>query len=150
MAIKELNNSLPMMLYKALDTIMPKFRIIFKEFGITETQARVLRVLWQHQRIALNELSSLTLITPPSLVGVIDRMELNNLVKRNHSSADRRKTIINLTKKGIELESRVLPKIAKVYEEIESSLDNKELDNILTLLEKISLIDRKKGKWLLN
>jgi|TARA_B110000116_G_scaffold118848_1_gene102990 homoprotocatechuate degradation regulator HpaR len=146
MAIKELNNSLPMMLYKALDTIMPKFRIIFKEFGITETQARVLRVLWQHQRIALNELSSLTLITPPSLVGVIDRMELNNLVKRNHSSADRRKTIINLTKKGIELESRVLPKIAKVYEEIESSLDNKELDNILTLLEKISLIDEKKGK----
>ena len=96
MAIKELNNSLPMMLYKALDTIMPKFRIIFKEFGITETQARVLRILWQHQRIALNELSSLTLITPPSLVGVIDRMELNNLVKRNHSSADRRKTIINL------------------------------------------------------
>ena len=73
-------------------------------------------------------------------------MELNNLVKRNHSSADRRKTIINLTKKGIELESRVLPKIAKVYEEIESSLDNKELDNILTLLEKISLIDEKKGK----
>ena len=145
MAIKELNNSLPMMLYKALDTIMPKFRIIFKEFGITEPQARVLRVLWQHQKIALNELSSLTLITPPSLVGVIDRMELSELVERNHSNTDRRKTIINLTTKGIELESKVLSKVAKVYKEIESSLDEKELDNILILLEKISLIDRKKG-----
>ena len=145
MAIKELNNSLPMMLYKALDTIMPKFRIIFKEFGITEPQARVLRVLWQHQKIALNELSSLTLITPPSLVGVIDRMELSELVERNHSNTDRRKTIINLTTKGIKLESKVLPKVARVYKEIESSLDEKELDNILILLEKISLIDRKKG-----
>ena len=97
MAIKELSHSLPMMLYKALDTIMPKFRIIFKEFGITEPQARILRILWQYKTIALNELSALSLITPPSLVGVVDRMELNGLVERSNSSTDRRKTCLLYT-----------------------------------------------------
>ena len=143
MAIKELNNSLPMMLYKALDTIMPKFRIIFKEFGITEPQARVLRILWQHETIALNELSSLSLITPPSLVGVIDRMELNGLVERNNSNIDRRKIIVNLTEKGEKLESKILPKVKKVYAEIESSMTKKDLNNTLFLLNKISLIYKK-------
>jgi homoprotocatechuate degradation regulator HpaR len=143
MAIEELSNSLPMMLYKALDTIMPKFRIIFKEFGITEPQARVLRILWQHKKIALNELSSLSLITPPSLVGVIDRMELNGLVERNNSNIDRRKIIVNLTKKGKTLESKILPKVEKVYTEIESSMTKKDLNNTLFLLNKISLIDKR-------
>ena len=143
MAIEELSNSLPMMLYKALDTIMPKFRIIFKEFGITEPQARVLRILWQHETIALNELSSLSLITPPSLVGVIDRMELNGLVERNNSNIDRRKIIVNLTEKGEKLESKILPKVKKVYAEIESSMTKKDLNNTLFLLNKISLIDKR-------
>ncbi|MDA9108927.1 MarR family transcriptional regulator [Woeseiaceae bacterium] len=143
MAIEELSNSLPMMLYKALDTIMPKFRIIFKEFGITEPQARVLRILWQHKKIALNELSSLSLITPPSLVGVIDRMELNGFVERNNSNIDRRKIIVNLTKKGKTLESKILPKVEKVYTEIESSMTKKDLNNTLFLLNKISLIDKR-------
>ena len=143
MAIEELRNSLQMMLYKALDTIMPKFRIIFKEFGITEPQARVLRILWQHKKIALNELSSLSLITPPSLVGVIDRMELNGFVERNNSNIDRRKIIVNLTKKGKTLESKILPKVEKVYTEIESSMTKKDLNNTLFLLNKISLIDKR-------
>ena len=143
MAIEELSNSLPMMLYKALDTIMPKFRIIFKEFGITEPQARVLRILWQHKKIALNELSSLSLITPPSLVGVIDRMGLNGFVERDNSNIDRRKIIVNLTKKGKTLESKILPKVEKVYTEIESSMTKKDLNNTLFLLNKISLIDKR-------
>ena len=142
MAIKELSHSLPMMLYKALDTIMPKFRIIFKEFGITEPQARILRILWQYKTIALNEVSALSLITPPSLVGVVDRMELNGLVERSNSSTDRRKTILKLTEKGEKLESKILPKVERVYEKIESSLTKKDLDKTLHLLNKISLIDK--------
>ena len=142
MAIKELSHSLPMMLYKALDTIMPKFRIIFKEFGITEPQARILRILWQYKTIALNEVSALSLITPPSLVGVVDRMELNGLVERSNSSTDRRKTILKLTEKGENLESKILPRVERVYEKIESSLTKKDLDETLHLLNKISLIDK--------
>ena len=72
----EFNRSLPMMLYRALDTIMPRFRKVFHEFGLTETQWRVLRVLWEQERIPVRELSKTTLIPAPSLVGVIDRRDV--------------------------------------------------------------------------
>ena len=65
MATQEFSGSLPMMLYRALDTVMPRFRKVFNEFGLTEQQWRVLRVLWEQDEIAFNQLSALTLIPPP-------------------------------------------------------------------------------------
>ena len=54
MAIEEFQTSLPMMLIRALDHIMPKFRTIFKQFGITEQQARVVRILWQYKKVSFS------------------------------------------------------------------------------------------------
>ncbi len=59
--MQEFSHSLPMMLYRTLDTVMPRFRQIFSEFGLTEQQWRVLRVLWQHEQIAFRELAGLPL-----------------------------------------------------------------------------------------
>jgi DNA-binding MarR family transcriptional regulator len=47
--MEEFSRSLPMLLYRTLDAVMPRFRRIFNEFGLTEQQWRVLRVLWQHE-----------------------------------------------------------------------------------------------------
>ena len=66
------SESLPMMLYSALDAVMPRFRRIFKDFGLTEQQWRVLRVLWEADPVAFQTMSEITLIPPPSLVGVIE------------------------------------------------------------------------------
>ena len=144
MAIAEFQNSLPMMLFRALDHIMPKFRIIFKEFGITEQQARIMRILWQYKTVSFTKLSSLTLISPPSLIGVVDRMVKNGLLLRTVSDIDRRMIIISLTKKGAVLETQILPKVESVYCEIEESMGTTDLEEILILLEKVSSISKHK------
>tara|TARA_B100001059_G_scaffold197712_1_gene203276 strand:- start:173 stop:616 length:444 start_codon:yes stop_codon:yes gene_type:complete len=144
MAIEEFQTSLPMMLIRALDHIMPKFRTIFKQFGITEQQARVVRILWQYKKVSFTELSSLTLISPPSLVGIVDRMAENDLVVRTISDIDRRIIIISLTIKGEVLESQIIPKVESVYDEIESSMGTKDLNETLTLLSKLSSIHEQK------
>ena len=81
MAIQDFSRSLPIMLYKALDGILPKFRCIFNDYDLTEQQWRILRVLWEHEKIALGKLAELTLIPPPSLVGIVDRLLAANLIK---------------------------------------------------------------------
>ena len=88
MATQSFSGSLPMMLYRALDVVMPRFRRIFNEFGLTEQQWRVLRVLWETEEIAFRELSDITLIPAPSLVGVIDRLAKQRLVDRRRSETD--------------------------------------------------------------
>ena len=101
MATEGFSRSLPMMLYRALDTVMPRFRKIFNEFGLTEQQWRVLRVLWEHQDIAFHALAEFTLIPAPSLVGVVDRLSKSGLVERRRSESDRRNVSIRTTSRDL-------------------------------------------------
>jgi homoprotocatechuate degradation regulator HpaR len=137
MAIDQFSRSLPMMLYRTLDTVMPRFRRIFSDFGITEQQWRVLRVLWEHDAVTINRLAELTLIPAPSLVGVVDRLERNELVIRQRSQADRRKVNVVLIAKGLELEDQVMPRVAAAYAELKQSVDPATWDLVLQGLQEI-------------
>ncbi len=143
--MQEFSHSLPMMLYRTLDAVMPRFRQIFSEFGLTEQQWRVLRVLWQHEQIAFRELSDLTLIPPPSLVGVVDRLTSSGLASRRRSDTDRRNVFVYATGKGMALESDVRPRVDKAYAELRRSVDEKTWDALIAGLEQISSIDDDAG-----
>ena len=126
-----------MMLYSALDAVMPRFRKIFKKFGLTEQQWRVLRVLWEVDSIALQALADITLIPAPSLVGVIDRLETSDLVERRRSKSDRRVVYIHATKTGQKLEQKVRPEVDRLYAELQASIDPQVWDQLLAGLDNI-------------
>ena len=144
--MQEFSRSLPMMLYRTLDAVMPRFRRIFNEFGLTEQQWRILRVLWQHEQITFRELAELTLIPAPSLVGVVDRLTKNGLAKRRRSDTDRRIVFVHATRKGQALESQVRPRVDKAYAELRGSVDEKSWNALIAGLEQISSIDDEPGE----
>ncbi len=126
-----------MMLHRTLDAVMPGFRKIFKEFGLTEQQWRVLRVLWEQDEIALHELADLTLITAPSLVGVVDRLEKLGLVARRRTDSDRRIVCVYATPAGRDIEPQVMPLVAGAYAELKQSIDTQTWEHLLAGLEQI-------------
>jgi homoprotocatechuate degradation regulator HpaR len=132
-----------MMLYRTLDTVMPRFRKIFSDFGITEQQWRVLRVLWEHEAVTINCLAELTLIPAPSLVGIIDRLERDELVIRQRSLADRRKVNVVLIARGLELEDQVMPRVAAAYAGLKQSVDSATWDLVLEGLQEIVATEEK-------
>ncbi len=138
MAIDQFSRSLPMMLYRTLDAVMPRFRKIFNDFGLTEQQWRVLRVLWVREAETLRRLADVTLIPAPSLVGVVDRLERGELVTRQRSEADRRKVNIVLTSQGAALEREVMPRVAAAYAELKQSVDARTWEQVLDGLGRIS------------
>ena len=71
-------------------------------------------------------------------------MAENDLVVRTISDIDRRIIIISLTNKGEVLESQIIPKVEAVYDEIESSMGTKDLNETLALLSKLSSIHEQK------
>ena len=132
MATQEFSRSLPMMLYRALDAVMPRFRRIFNEFGLTEQQWRVLRVLWEHDDIAFRDLAEITLIPAPSLVGVVDRLGTQGLVGRRRSEADRRDVFVHATDKGRELHRQVRPQV-----------DREDWKQLMLGLERVATIEQR-------
>lgn len=140
MAMQDFSRSLPIMLYRTLDAVLPRFRQIFNEFGLTEQQWRVLRVLWEQESIAFSELSELTLIPAPSLVGVVDRLTNNGLVARRRSTTDRRSVFVYATNKGQKLEAQVRPRVDRAYAELRASIDQDSWETLINGLEQVSSI----------
>ena len=138
--MQEFEQSLPMMLYRAIDTVLPRFRLIFSEYGLTETQWRVLRVLWEHDAVTLKELSGMTLIPAPSLVGVVDRLEQQNLVNRERDHLDRRQVFIRATTHGAELEAQVSPKVEATYQQLRASLAPEAWQGLMFGLQELSSV----------
>lgn len=143
MTTQEFSRSLPMMLIRALDSVMPRFREIFKEFGLTEQQWRVLRVLWEQDEITFRDLADITLIAGPSLVGVVDRLKAQGLVDRRRSTTDRRNVFVFSTDKGKDLHWQVRPKVDQVYAELQGSIEPAEWQQIINNLDRVASLQFK-------
>ena len=136
--MKPFETSLPMVLYHTLDAVMPPFRAIFARFGLTEQQWRVLRVLWEQDGKPLLALAEKTLIQPPSLVGVVDRLQRDGLVERRRSRQDRRVVRVCLTGGGKALKGRVTPLVDAAYSHLESTVSERDWAVLLATLRKVA------------
>ena len=135
MSIPQFSHSLPMLMYAALDAVMPRFRLIFKEFGLTEQQWRILRVLWDIEEIGQSELAALTLISAPSLVGILDRLHSMELIERRRSALDRRVVYIATSQQGRDLRDQIMPAVQQSYFELRESMDDDVWRNLVDGLE---------------
>ncbi len=141
--MKSFSSSLPMMLYRALDVVMPRFRTIFREFGLTEQQWRILRVLWERDEVSARELAEQALIPPQSLVGIVDRLEKRELVARRPNRDDRRGILVRVTANGQKLKELVTRRVDAAYRELRLSLDPidwKQLQHGLDCICKIDAV----------
>jgi DNA-binding MarR family transcriptional regulator len=85
----------------------------FAQFGLTGSQWAVLRHLQRAEQegrvgLRLTELSERLLIRPPSVTGVVDRLERAGLVVREGSPTDLRAKQVALTDRGHDLVRRIL------------------------------------------
>ena len=133
------STSLPMQLYKALDAIMPEYRSLFYQYDLTEQQWRILRVLWTENNITVAQLSKITLLPAPSLVGILDRLVKKNLLIRNRSDKDRRQVQISLTKQGQELQELVAPSVLAIHSRLKAKVSDTEWKSLERLLQKFSV-----------
>lgn len=127
-----------MLLNRTLDAVMPFYRELFAQYDLTEQQWRVLRVVWSNENVTSSQLSERTLLSAPSLVTIIDRMEKKQLVKRKRSLEDRRQTFIVATKKSRALEAEVTPQVDKIQNNIEKCVTTQEWLSLERILKKFS------------
>lgn len=114
----------------------------FAQFGISGSQWGVLRNLYRAEQdglpgLRLTDLSERLLIRPPSVTGVVDRLERGRLVVRDGSPTDLRSKRVALTRQGRQLVERILAIHGKQIDHVLGGLNLDEQTELHRLLVRL-------------
>ena len=123
-----------------LDRVMQPY---FSQYGITGSQWGVLRALHRAESeglpgLRLTDLSERLIIRPPSVTGVVDRLERLALVVREAVAGDLRARQVKLTPKARKLLERVLAGHAAQIDAVLGGLTGDDHEDLSRLLAKLN------------
>ena len=134
------HRNLPHSLLRAREAVMRYFRPNLKQAGVTEQQWRVIRTLSREGEMEIGQSAEQCCIPGPSLTGVLERMERDDLVRRFRISTDQRKVVVELTPKSRKLVEKMAARIDARYDLIESHLGPQVLTQLFTLLDQVAAL----------
>jgi DNA-binding MarR family transcriptional regulator len=114
---QELEQAIPFLLTRAGSRMGNAFAKALKPFGLNLSEWRVCASLLYVPHQTLSELSLHATSDISALSRIIDRLESQDLVKRERSATDGRSIRIALTSKGEDLALRIVP-VAKQHESV--------------------------------
>jgi DNA-binding MarR family transcriptional regulator len=126
-------------LLRALGLLERVQQTYFAQFGISGSQWGVLRNLHRAEQegregLRLTDLSERLLVRPPSVTGVVDRLERSGLVRREGSPTDLRTKQVGLTDRGRALVERVLTVHGAQIDTVMGGLESDEVVELERLL----------------
>ena len=102
----QLDNQICFRLYTASRLITQAYTPMLNELGITYPQYLVLMVLWEKDSQPVNDIAHRLMLETNTVTPLLQRMEKQGLIIRKKSELDKRQQIVNLTKKGYEMEEQ--------------------------------------------
>lgn len=136
--MRRLSDSLPMLLLRAREATLSHFRPALKDFGLTELQWRVLRVLDDCGEVSAQQLADECCVFSQSISRVMRRMEADRLILTRISPRDNRLILIRLSKKGKRLFDKIGPEIETKYREIRRQLSGEKLAILYETLNELA------------
>ncbi|AXK67911.1 homoprotocatechuate degradation operon regulator HpaR [Burkholderia sp. IDO3] len=108
-----------MMLLRAREKIMERFRPLLTAHGLTEQQWRIIRAVHEQGPMEPRQLSDLCTISSPSMVGVLARMEALELITKARFAEDQRRVLVSLTPTSIDLVRTLTQDLEQRYADLE-------------------------------
>lgn len=126
-------------LARAYQTMARSVGSKISEYGLTMPQFGVLEALHHLGPLTLGDLAEKLLVTGGNVTYVMDRLEEQDLVRRERCGEDRRVIYAKLTSGGRELIEGVFPGHATFIRELLGHLEPEELDDARRILKKLGL-----------
>lgn len=131
--------SLPLLLLRAREAVMARFRPILAEFDVTEQQWRVLRVLADESELPITQVAEQCVLLGPSVTRIVKALEDRGLVRRRIDGGDRRRILVSITGSGRDLVDAVTPQSLAVYSELFAELDTMDTERLASQLETLAV-----------
>lgn len=111
----------------------------FSRWGLSQTKANALLLLYKNQSMALWKLGEEMLVTRANITGLMDRLEKSGLVTREINPSDRRSLTAQLTPKGKKIVEEMIPLLKDFTEELMNPFTEAEKGLVINLLQKIQV-----------
>ena len=105
----QLSNQICFPIYSTSKLITKAYKPYLDQFGLTYPQYLVLLVLWEQDKISINQITDKLLLDTNTLSPLLKRMEKMEILQRTRAKEDQRTVIIELTAKGRQLKTEALP-----------------------------------------
>ena len=130
-----LDNQLCFPVYAASRLIIREYQPLLDKLGITYPQYLVLMVLWETDKITVNEISQKLILNNNTITPLLKRMEQQGIIKRQRSESDERKVNIELSKKGKQMKIEA----ARIPEKLAASLisETLKIEELIDLKNKL-------------
>lgn len=112
----------------------------FREFGLTEQQYNVLRILYVRDEgdgVPCSEIGARLLNRVPDITRLLDRLEKAGWVTRRRCTHDRRVVRAQLTDEGQALVERIHEPLLRSVDERMAGLSDEELERLTELLSRL-------------
>lgn len=133
--MRAFSRSLPMLLLRAREAVMNRFRPNLRDHGFTDQQWRALRSLADNGEMQLSALAEDCCLLLPSLSRIIQNLEERGLVSRRAGDTDLRSWVISVTAEGRALFESAAPISEARYAEITRLIGSERLEQTYDLLE---------------
>lgn len=104
---------------------------------LTFNQFKVLEVLYHRGDLNVSSITKLTMSTPGNTTVVIRNLKRDGWITSIKDPNDNRASILTITQKGTQIIEEVFPNHANNLKEFFEVLDDKELDTLYDLLNKV-------------
>lgn len=116
--------------------------------SLNHTQIQIVFYLLRHMNedVCQKDLEIETHLKKASITGTLDSLEDKGLILRKASQDDKRKNIIVLSERAINIKDNLEKKFQELEEQIKNNIDEDELANFFKTAEKIKNNLNKKGR----
>lgn len=106
--VLKLENQICFPFYAISRLITRQYQPYLDELELTYPQYLVLLVLWEHERMPVNDIAKKLILNTNTITPLLKRMESMGLLERNKDKIDERKVMVQLTKKGLALRKKAV------------------------------------------
>jgi len=110
-----------------------------KDINLNHTQFQILMYLMKHsdKQVCQKDLEIETKLKKASITGSLDSLQDKGIIERKPSEDDRRKNIIVLSKKALNIKDDVEAKFKDVEKQLIKNISKQELNTFKLILEKM-------------
>ena len=129
----KLGNQLCFPFYVIAKEITGMYRPYLEELDITYSQYLVMMVLWEFERLTVNQIGEKLYLDSGTLTPLLKRLEAKSYIVRHRKKEDERVVEVFLTEIGDELKQKACAIPAKIQEKL--NLSEEDLQNLKTTVD---------------